>query len=1121
MRFERLLAGRYIRSQKRQSAFTVISIIVAVAIITMVFVLYGVFINNYKNITYSSAPYHLLVSGITEEQAEAIHNDPHVERLILNVMQDDKVAASVMFKDDIGDREGWLQNLAIKNGFEKIIQDKKYEWNDKLMMLDSIGDNAHLAKLRIFCIFFIVALFMAFALRLVIDTAFEISSKERERHYGVLQSIGATPEQVVKIITSEALKLCIIAIPFGLVSGIVFAYAMYHLILNAGLTNIFQGMANTITALPFSIEPLMLIVAAVVGVVWVFLSAYGVGMRVIRKSPMDAITVRENNVKKVKLHTLSGLIFGVSGSIASRNARRQKKRFVITVLTLTVSVTMFALGSTITESVEHSITQFLNFNMRGNDFLAELISDNYKGTTYEDSLKEIAESGLFKDIGITISKDVYVPDSSQTFFAEYVDKTAYERLFGSDPGISYEELVKTGGYILNTSSSYYKAIESGINNDSVQVSTNYRKLDKDKITENMDWIDIYKASETEKKECAFDIIGKDEGIISAELVSGQLIGAIDTYKAVKDDYYCNFDDYATCSFSAVNEGGYNAQNYKKIIDFFNEHTDTVEITLDGYKPKWITRNVISAIKTGILMLNVLIALMALINLMNIISTGIANRRAEFASLQCVGMTDKQLKRMAVIECLQFIAAAAFFSGIICALLTSGTEMILRSLIKNSFVDESEETRKMMLELVQIDHVTPFVRIVVASLAALAAGCITSFVMLRMQNTDSLSDQIRGTDMKPDEKESHILRNSVIAVVGALVLIIAGLHTYSVISYRNDRKEYAKAGYLNLVESNGFKMNVYHTGKENGKHTIVGLAGFPNFAFPVETTKLNELLGKENTIVYPDRAGYGFSDDSLKKQTLRQIVEDYRTGLKNAGFEAPYVLMGHSYGGYYAMMWEEMYPEEVESIIFLSGTSIPKNEYWSEIGLLSDYPSIKEAKKERRRMFLITWLGLNRLFPHEETDDVSPGAAIISEEEKALIECCNKRSVTAAVSSEYLNMDNAERELMTTVKPTDTPKIYFSNIPTCVEDLIEFHNFVIADYEAEGKKPALDSETAAKSEWKKKEWYYKRLSDDDSYFADCVGNCRIVNIGGDHGFFYVQKPQQVADHILDFLAETEE
>ena len=38
---------------------------------------------------------------------------------------------------------------------------------------------------------------------------------------------------------------------------------------------------------------------------------------------------------------------------------------------------------------------------------------------------------------------------------------------------------------------------------------------------------------------------------------------------------------------------------------------------------------------------------------------------------------------------------------------------------------------------------------------------------------------------------------------------------------------------------------------------------------------------------------------------------------------------------------------------------------------------------------------------------------------------------------------------------------------------------------------------------------------------CVGDCKIVSIGGDHCFFYVQKPQQVADSILDFLAETEE
>ena len=221
-----------------------------------------------------------------------------------------------------------------------------------------------------------------------------------------------------------------------------------------------------------------------------------------------------------------------------------------------------------------------------------------------------------------------------------------------------------------------------------------------------------------------------------------------------------------------------------------------------------------------------------------------------------------------------------------------------------------------------------------------------------------------------------------------------------------------------------------------------------------------------------------------------------------------------------MMWEAMYPDEVESIIFLSGTPIPRNECWSEMAVLSEYPSIKEARKDSRRMILRTWLGLDRLFPPEETGGVFQGATFFSEEQKALTECCNNRLATAAVSSEFLNMEDSEREIMATVRPTDTPKIYFSNIPTCVEDIIEHQNFMKADYEAEGVKPLLDPETVAKAEWKNMEWYYQKMYDDElGYFTECVGNCKIVSIGGDHGIFYAQKPQQVADSILDFLAET--
>ena len=68
MRYESLLASRYIKAQKRQSVFTCVSIIAAVAVITMIFTLYGVCMNCLKNAFYSSAPYHLVFSELTEEQ---------------------------------------------------------------------------------------------------------------------------------------------------------------------------------------------------------------------------------------------------------------------------------------------------------------------------------------------------------------------------------------------------------------------------------------------------------------------------------------------------------------------------------------------------------------------------------------------------------------------------------------------------------------------------------------------------------------------------------------------------------------------------------------------------------------------------------------------------------------------------------------------------------------------------------------------------------------------------------------------------------------------------------------------------------------------------------------------
>lgn len=1122
MKYESLLASRYIKAQKRQSAFTVISIVAAVAIITMVFVLYSVFMDCLRNTEYSKEPYHLIIEDLTEEQGEALANEDAVRSVKLASASDGRVTAMILFGKDIGDRFQWLSDTAKEHGFDKSVSDLKYGWNDTLMGIDTIGYDAHLYRLRIFCMFFIFAVFMAFALRLVIDTAFEVSSKERERHYGVLQSIGATPEQIVRIITYEGIKLCIIAVPLGLIAGIALAYVMFNVILAAGLSELFHGMTNAKLYLPFSVDPKMLLAAAAVGVVWVFLSAYGVGMRIIRKMPMEAITARADEVKKVKKHTLSGLLFGVSGSIASRNARRQKKRFVITVLTLTVSITLFALFSTITETVERSISVYIedsvDVSSKGADFSAE-VGSVYTDTTYVEAAEQLADSGLFRDIRMEVTSQSSLADAKGNFGVAYLNREAYTALFGGAPAVSYDELVSTGGYVFNQGSKDGAAVSEALKqNDKLKINTFRRTIPEGLDIYELGKIGIIKQCEYEKQLHEIRVIGTVTAGRSEEWQV--LLGALETYHEIEDEWYGDNIWGASAAFSYIKENDYNSADHKKAIDWFMENSDSVILDSDIYETKLELHNVMASVRAGVLILNVLIALAALINLMNIISTGIANRRSEMASMQCVGMTDRQLYHMTLIESLQFAGAAAVISAVICAVIIIGSKFLFSILIDNSFVNETDGQRQMIKDMIKTDSVTPFLRIIFASAAAFAAGAVTSFVMLRMQNKDTLSDQIRGSEMKLDTKKSHILRNSIIAIAGAAVLVIGGLRIYSVISYHNDRKEYEKAGYLNLVDSNGFKMNVYSTGAEHGKHTIVGLAGQGSYAFPVEATELNELLGKENTLVYPDRAGYGFSDDSLKPQTVEQIVEDYRTGLKNAGFEAPYVLMPHSIADLYALYWEKQYPDEVEAIVILDGTIPPKSEVWERYAV-EEFPNEDAARTVLHKLVRRDWLGLDRLLPDKSEDDAATeGAAIFTEEQLRLSEICNNRFWTAAFTSEVWREKQSVTHIGEILSPTDTPKLYFSTCYTCEDDIRQAYERKKADFEAEGKKFTLNPESAARADWKNHKRDYEAALEDERKFTEKIGNCRLEYVSGDHGIFYSQKPEQIANSILDLLAETE-
>lgn len=71
----------------------------------------------------------------------------------------------------------------------------------------------------------------------------------------------------------------------------------------------------------------------------------------------------------------------------------------------------------------------------------------------------------------------------------------------------------------------------------------------------------------------------------------------------------------------------------------------------------------------------------------------------------------------------------------------------------------------------------------------------------------------------------------------------------------------------------------------------------------------------------DRAGFGFSDGSTVPQTIDNTTADLEAALKSAGLRGPYILVGHSMGGYETLLFKDRHPKDVIGMVLVD-PSIP-------------------------------------------------------------------------------------------------------------------------------------------------------------------------------------------------------
>jgi pimeloyl-ACP methyl ester carboxylesterase len=104
----------------------------------------------------------------------------------------------------------------------------------------------------------------------------------------------------------------------------------------------------------------------------------------------------------------------------------------------------------------------------------------------------------------------------------------------------------------------------------------------------------------------------------------------------------------------------------------------------------------------------------------------------------------------------------------------------------------------------------------------------------------------------------------------------------------------------------------------GGPTVVLFNGLGEFS--ASWARITEPVSATTRVCAYDRAGQGWSDDATSPQDGVTAARDLHAVLAAAGEHGPYVLVGHSIGGPYAMTYAKTYPEQVAGMVLLDSSS---------------------------------------------------------------------------------------------------------------------------------------------------------------------------------------------------------
>ena len=503
---------------------------------------------------------------------------------------------------------------------------------------------------------------------LVIYNIFQISVAGDIRYYGLLKTIGVTPKQLRRIIRHQALILSGVGIPVGLGLG----YCVGVLAVPVALsTSIMGGKYTTI-----SISPWIFLVAAVFALLTVLLSCARPGRIAGNVSPVEA--VRYSEVQKTGSRARSSRQVSPF-SMARANLSRSGRKTALVMISLSLAVVL--LNLLITFVTGFDMDKYLSQRSSADFLISTPDYFNYRGFTLteEDILpvRENTEQSLGGFAYGTGMVKMYLPEDVWREEASfYLREQPVEE--------SLKTAQRDGDKI--AADSQVEGLERAL-------------LSKLKVLEG----DLSPLTQPDNYAIAIEVSLDDFGNVASPenypAIGEQIKVTYGLNETAHDVYYtvCAWVEAPYDMGSRFYSMGYQAvlsadtlrrdageENVLPMLYLFDTPNSEAEAAAESflaelsakagsplmYESKATHRAHFREFQMTFVMLGgllcAIIGIVGVLNFFNAMMTSILSRRREFAVLQAVGMTGKQLKAMLVWEGLLYTLGSGLISGILSA-----------------------------------------------------------------------------------------------------------------------------------------------------------------------------------------------------------------------------------------------------------------------------------------------------------------------------------------------------------------------------------------------------------------------------------------------------------------------